>query len=177
VTYRPDSDVQYIVVHYSATPVESDFTADDIDRMHRARGFYKIGYHKFICKDGTVEDGRDLSKRGQFEQGAHVKGHNHHSIGICFEGGVHRSNPNKGMDTRTPEQIAAMVKLIDALLKRYPRAQVVGHRDMPGAATQCPGFNAGVWWDEVIAQRKADPLGEFFAALIGVFSGLFGGRK
>ena len=154
MTYRPDSQVKWIVIHYSATPVESDFSAADIDKMHRARGFNEIGYHKYIRKSGLVEKGRDLDQPGRFEQGAHSKGENGASIGICYEGGVYRSNPNKGMDTRTPEQIDAMISVIDDLLDRYPNAKVVGHRDMPGAATQCPGFDATAWWDSVVEGRK-----------------------
>jgi len=50
MTYQPDSKVLWIVQHYSATPIERDFTAADIDAMHRARGFREIGYHYFIRK-------------------------------------------------------------------------------------------------------------------------------
>lgn len=146
MTYRPDSNVKWIVIHYSATPIESDFTAADIDAMHRKRGFKGIGYHKFIRKNGVVEKGRDLSQPGRFEQGAHSKGENDASIGICYEGGVHKAAPNVGLDTRTEAQKRAMKRVIRELLDRYPNAKVVGHRDMPGAATQCPGFDAAAWW-------------------------------
>ncbi|WP_161487380.1 MULTISPECIES: N-acetylmuramoyl-L-alanine amidase [unclassified Sulfitobacter] len=112
MSYLPDGRVTHIVIHYSATPIEKDFTAADIDRMHRTRGFNEIGYHYFIRKDGTVETGRDLGQPGRFEQGAHAKGNNASSIGICFEGGVRAAAPNVGFDSRTPAQIAAMIKLI-----------------------------------------------------------------
>lgn len=151
MVYRPDSALRWIVIHYSATPIEGDFTAADIDRMHRARGFKEIGYHFFIRKDGTIEKGRDTDRPGHFEQGAHSRGENDASIGICYEGGVKRGDVNTGLDTRTPEQTAALISLIRDLLKRYPGAEVVGHRDMPGAATQCPGFDAGAWWARVSA--------------------------
>ena len=82
MSYKPDSAVTYIVIHYSATPVEKDYTAADIDRMHRNRGFNKIGYHYFIRKNGVVETGRDLSQAGRFEVGAHSKGENSQSVGV-----------------------------------------------------------------------------------------------
>lgn len=157
MTYRPDENVKWIVIHYSATPVESDFSAADIDRIHRKRGFKEIGYHKYIRKSGLVEKGRDLDQPGRFEQGAHSKGENDASIGVCFEGGVHASEPNTGLDTRTPEQVAAMIRVIDDLLKRYPNAEVVGHRDMPGAATQCPGFDANAWWKSARKKTRKSP--------------------
>jgi N-acetylmuramoyl-L-alanine amidase len=171
MTYAPDSAVTAIVIHYSATPVEMDVTAEDIDTMHRRRGFKEIGYHWFIRKDGTVEMGRDLSSPGRFEVGAHSKGENSSSIGICFEGGVTRADPNTGFDSRTPAQKRAMIDLIQKMQARFPGAVVRGHRDMPGAATQCPGFDATAWWDEV--QRKAhkpSPLAAIFAALAAFFN-------
>jgi len=156
MSYKPDSAVTTIVIHYSATPIERDYTAADIDQMHRARGFKEIGYHFFIRKDGTVEAGRDMSQPGRFEVGAHSKGENSSSIGVCFEGGVRASAPNVGFDSRTHAQKTAMIALIISLQERFPGAVVKGHRDMPGAATQCPGFNAGAWWDEVSAKRVAE---------------------
>jgi len=175
MTYKPDSAVRAIVQHYSATPIESDFTAADIDRMHRKRGFKGIGYHYFIRKDGTIETGRDMSKAGRFEQGAHVRGSNHNSIGICCEGGVRKAAPNVGFDSRTPAQIKSQIALIRDLMRRYPGARVVGHKDMPGAATQCPGYDATAWWAGVVNTPSratpptgAEPIG-FWAAIIGIF--------
>lgn len=158
MTYLPDENVVYIVLHYSATPVERDFTAADIDEMHRARGFKEIGYHFFLRKDGTVEKGRDLDAPGRFEVGAHSKGENSASIGICYEGGVRAAAPNVGFDSRTRAQKVAMEALILSLLDRFPNAIVEGHRDMPGAATQCPGFNARQWWSEVMERRARELL-------------------
>jgi len=157
MSYQPDSRVRYIVQHYSATPIESDFTAADIDLMHRNRGFRKIGYHYFIRKDGMVETGRDMSQPGKFEVGAHCKGSNSNSIGICVEGGVTRAAINVGVDNRTPAQIKAQIALIRELLVRFPNAKVQGHRDMPYAATQCPGFDVGVWWAGVVKSRAGEP--------------------
>lgn len=174
MTYRPDENVKWIVVHYSATPVESDFSSADIDEMHKRRGFREIGYHKYIRKSGRVEKGRDLSQPGRFEQGAHSKGENSASIGICYEGGVTADNPNKGFDTRTPEQVESMIRVINDLLERYPNAKVVGHKDMPGAATQCPGFDVSKWWS---AANRAEPKQNFISALIGAFLSIFGVKK
>jgi len=172
MTYQPDSRVRWIVQHYSATPIERDFTAADIDAMHRARGFREIGYHYFIRKDGTVETGRDLSKPGKFEVGAHCKGSNSNSIGICVEGGVTLAARNVGVDNRTPAQIKAQIALIRELLVRFPNAKVEGHRDMPGAATQCPGYDAAAWWAGVASTppTQPSPFAAFFAAIWAMFN-------
>lgn len=138
-----NSPITHIVVHYSATQRGKHHTVADIDAWHRARGFRKIGYHYVIYLDGSVHKGREDS-----EVGAHVAGHNTGTIGICWIGGVD-GNPNKGVDTRTPAQTAALIDLIYKLLEKYPGAKVLGHRDMPDAKTQCPGFDVIPWWAEV----------------------------
>lgn len=167
------NNVDTLVIHYSATPIENDYSSGDIDMMHRQRGFNEIGYHFFIRKDGTVETGRTVTETGKFEIGAQTSGSNSSSIGICFEGGVTRAAPSIGKDTRTPAQIKAMIKLIRDLLKIFPDAVVEGHRDMPGAATQCPGFDAAAWWASVPAEvtYKPTPARGFWAILLDAVFG------
>ena len=89
--------IDSIIIHCSATKVGQDFTAADIDRWHRERGFNGIGYHYVVCLDGRLERGRDISLAG-----AHCKGWNEHSIGICYIGGLDvNGHP---ADTRTKAQ-------------------------------------------------------------------------
>lgn len=52
--------IDSIIVHCSATKAGQDFTAADIDRWHRERGFNGIGYHYVIRLDGRLEKGRKL---------------------------------------------------------------------------------------------------------------------
>lgn len=135
--------ITHIVVHYSATFEDQNLTRDDIDAMHKARGWRKVGYHYVIRRSGLVEVGRP-----EHEIGAHVGGQNSGKIGICCIGGLNRATgPNKGVDNRTPEQIESLIALIRDIKNRHPNAVVVGHRDL--AATQCPGFDARVWWAKV----------------------------
>ena len=75
--------VMYLILHCAATPEGKSFTAKDIDKMHKQRGFKKIGYHYVIDLDGTIEKGR-----AENEIGAHCIGYNSKSIGICYIGGV-----------------------------------------------------------------------------------------
>lgn len=141
--------ITHLVIHYSATYADQNLTVKDIDRMHRDRGWQMVGYHYVIRRDGVVERGRPETMVG-----AHVANQNTGKIGICCIGGLDRATgPNKGVDNRTPEQIESLIKLLRDLLKRYPGAKVVGHRDL--AATQCPGFDVPAWWAKV--QKKAAP--------------------
>lgn len=112
-----------IIIHCSATRAGQDFTAADIDRWHRARGFRSIGYHFVIRLDGTIEPGRDVSL-----DGAHCTGWNRRSIGICYVGGLDKEG--RPADTRTEAQREALIRLVEDLRLVYPDIrQVIGHRD------------------------------------------------
>ena len=76
-------NIKYIIVHCSATAEGKDFKEKDIDKWHRQRGFTCIGYHYVVDLDGKIEVGRPESQIG-----AHCKGYNSVSIGVCYVGGV-----------------------------------------------------------------------------------------
>lgn len=124
--------IKEIIIHCSATPEGKDFTVQDIDRWHRQRGWRGIGYHYVIYRDGSVHAGRSLQIVG-----AHCKGHNAMSIGICYIGGL--SKDGKPKDTRTPEQKQALKALIMKLKKDYPNATIHGHNEF--AVKACPCFD------------------------------------
>jgi N-acetylmuramoyl-L-alanine amidase len=126
--------INEIIVHCTATAEGKNFKAADIDRWHKAKGWNGIGYHHVVDLDGTVEPGRPES-----EVGAHCLKHNANSIGVVYVGGL-ASDGNTPKDTRTPEQKAALVKLLTELKYRYPNATIHGHRDF--AAKACPSFDA-----------------------------------
>ena len=84
-----------------------------------------------------IEYGRPIT-----ETGAHVKGHNKGSIGICYIGGVEAEKKNDkwiAKDTRTPEQIATLLELLRVLKKLHPTATIHGHNEF--AAKSCPCFD------------------------------------
>lgn len=70
-----------IILHCAATPDGHEFGVEDIRRWHLQRGFNDIGYHYVVTLSGTIEVGRTESTIG-----AHVRGHNTNTIGICFIG-------------------------------------------------------------------------------------------
>lgn len=157
-----------IAVHYSATYPDQDVTRDDIDRMHRERGFREIGYNWFIRRDGTLEEGR-----AEGTLGAHVRGHNDHTIGICFAGGLEKSTgPNVGVWNPTAAQEATMVQLIHDIQKRWPTVKrVCGHKDF--VPTECPGLPKGgvaQWWAEKGGKQRT--LAETRTVRGGVAAGI-----
>lgn len=100
-----------------------------------------IGYHYVIKRDGEVETGRPVER-----QGAHVKGHNHDSVGICLVGGVDEdNNPENNF---TDEQFSTLERLLNGLLAAYPDAEVKPHNYFnPHKA--CPSFDVEDWWTKV----------------------------
>lgn len=126
--------INEIIVHCSATPEGKDFTVEDIRRWHRQRGFNDVGYHYVVYRDGSVHDGRSLDYIG-----AHCKGHNAYSIGVCYIGGMTADNRSP-KDTRTSAQKAALLALLKRLKQQFPSATIRGHRDFANKA--CPCFDA-----------------------------------
>lgn len=125
--------INEIIVHCSATPEGRNVTVKDIDTWHRQRGFRCIGYHYVIYLDGSVHTGRPES-----QVGAHCLGHNSHSIGVCYIGGVAKDGKTP-KDTRTDAQKESLIKLIKELKVKYPKATVHGHREYANKA--CPSFD------------------------------------
>lgn len=138
--------INEIIVHCTATPEGQDTTVDQIRKHHMApvskggRGWSDIGYHYVIYRDGSIHDGRNVNTAG-----AHCTGHNSHSIGVVYVGGL-ENRPGvayanlKPKDTRTEAQKAALLKLLRQLRTLYPTAKIRGHRDFANKA--CPSFDA-----------------------------------
>lgn len=127
--------MKYLVVHCSDSPQGRGDNAETIHRWHKARGWSGIGYHYVITEDGAIDNGRP-----EYWHGAHVRGHNAHSIGICLI----------GIDRFTPDQMDALRGLLIRLHGKYPEAVIVGHRDLTPSKT-CPNFDIRDLVDEVLA--------------------------
>ena len=126
-------EIEKIIFHCSATIEGQNISAATIKRWHvRDRGWSDIGYHYVIGLDGRIESGRPVNK-----QGAHAKGYNKTSIGVCYIGGL--SKNKRAKDTRTDAQKNAMIKLIKTLKNIYPDATLHGHREFSKKA--CPCFD------------------------------------
>jgi hypothetical protein len=145
-----------------------------IDGWHAVRGFRRtlaarsrlnmmltsIGYHWVVDLDGVVYTGRHPD-----EAGAHVAGHNAHSLGICLVGGAEPAA------RYTPEQWYSLMRLVRALAS--PARQVLGHRDLSPDVDgdgvvepreflkTCPGFDVRAW----LASGMRPPAGQVITAL------------
>ena len=129
-------DIDKIIVHCSATREGQHIDVDTIRQWHTSepRNWSDIGYHYVIYLDGSIVPGRPEER-----QGAHCKGNNKTSIGVCYVGGVEKDGKTP-KDTRTGEQKAAVAALLLELKSVYCDAVIHGHRDFSNKA--CPSFDA-----------------------------------
>lgn len=98
-----------------------------VKAWHLDRGFRDVGYHYMIDGQGELHKGRKDS-----EVGAHCRGKNKDSIGICVFGNFEKQDP-------TTCQLNTLYNLLASLTNRYYGVQVKYHRDF--ANTICPGKN------------------------------------
>ena len=127
--------ISLIVIHCSATRADRDFTAKDVDTAHRFRGFSCWGYHYYIRKSGQIEPMRD-----EDTVGAHARGFNAISLGVCYEGGLDENG--RPADTRTTAQRFALLDLLTILKHQYPEAQIAGHYQLSATIHKaCPCYD------------------------------------
>ena len=127
-------EIDKIVIHCSATRCNQNFPVTALIRCH-AEKFGFTGYHYYITRDGRI-----YLTRNENLIGAHAVGFNKHSIGVCYEGGLDKRG--RADDTRTLKQKVSLLELLGRLKAKYPKAEILGHRDLPGVNKDCPCFDA-----------------------------------
>ena len=126
-------NVHTVIVHCSASPQGRGDDAETIHSWHKERGFDGIGYHMVILEDGTMQVGRP-----EYWQGAHARGHNTGSLGVCLIG--------MGGDA-TPQQLQSLAELITGWDNKYNGVEVIGHNNVSDKV--CPGFDVKAWWETI----------------------------
>lgn len=133
--------INYLVLHCTAT--QPDATVEAIQRYWKEVMKWKSpGYHYIIEANGKVHNLLPESKPSNG-----VAGQNANSIHISYIGGV--DSKARPKDTRTAAQKAATVELLRDLRGRYPKAQLLGHRDFPNVHKACPSFDVAMWLKEI----------------------------
>jgi N-acetylmuramoyl-L-alanine amidase len=125
--------IKFIAVHCSDTPNNDLVTAKDIHKMHLSFGWDGIGYHKIINRDGKIENGRP-----EYWVGAHVKGLNEESLGVCLI----------GKNDFTKKQLDSLKIVLSEWKKRFPKAYIDGHRNLTLTKKTCPNFEVRDWLDK-----------------------------
>lgn len=134
-----------IIIHAAATRpnwMAGQSTAAKVAEIRRwhveDNGWADIGYHYLIDRDGTTLQGRSIDR-----DGAHVRGHNAGTIGICLFGGHGSSENDDFPEHFTEEQDEALRELLAQLQEDYGPVPVTGHNEY--AAKACPGFQVAAW--------------------------------
>lgn len=137
--------IDYLVVHCTAT--NQHVTCEAIKEYFKAKGWDSPGYHYLVSPDGKVDE---LLPPQFISNG--VIGYNFNSINIAYIGGV--DYYGYALDNRTDLQRQSLRELLVTLKKQFPKAKIVGHRDLskdlnkngyiePGEwVKECPSFNA-----------------------------------
>lgn len=122
-----------IIVHCSYTKPSMNWGAEEIRKIHvDENGWAAIGYHYIIKRDGHIDRGRPHDAIG-----AHCRGENQHSIGICLIGGM---APLGGSEFNfTKAQMVSLNVKVAELKKEYPEATIHGHNSF--SPKDCPCFN------------------------------------
>ena len=115
--------IDMIVIHCSATRADVPLSPRQLDEMHRQRGFDGCGYHYYVGRDGEICTMRPVDRPG-----AHAKGYNRHSIGVCYEGGL--DEQGRPADTCTELQKRSLRVLVRVLAMDFQTRRIVGHRDL-----------------------------------------------
>ena len=137
--------IKRIFVHCTAG--NQNWTDKELRIEFKNKGWKNPGYHYVVLKDGAIKQmlGEEKVSNG-------VKGYNSTSINVAYTGGIDENG--KTVDNRTPEQKASLVKLLKELKGRYPKAEIMGHRDISPDTNgngivdpwerikECPCFNA-----------------------------------
>jgi hypothetical protein len=172
---RPDPQtaprsVRLIVIHCTGTPNGDSLfrgerghtdwrtPADVVDERHAARGYRResywtgrqnshlshIGFHALIGVNGALSTGRHWDEPGQ-----HADGWDHVSIAVAMVGTDQFTAPQWATLRGTLEAMSASygVPLMRGAVSgsRVVRRGILGHRDLPGVAERCPGFDVWAW--------------------------------
>lgn len=122
-----EREINSIFLHCSASDMAAHDDISVIRKWHvDERGWTDVGYHYFIKRNGTVQKGRPLSKAG-----AHTKGYNENSIGICIHGNT----------KFTADSLNSLESLLKSLLNKFPSIiEIKGHWEVNENKT-CPNYS------------------------------------
>jgi N-acetyl-anhydromuramyl-L-alanine amidase AmpD len=124
VFIKPKRNVYTVFIHCSASDNPDHDSIDVINEWHQARGWSTVGYHYFIRKDGTIEEGRSLERTP-----AAQKGHNTGSIAICIHG--------LELALFTEEELASLRHLCEEINESYKDITFHAHNEVNSNKT-CP---------------------------------------
>lgn len=124
-----------IVIHCSDTPTGRDVRAHEIHAWHVGQGWDAIGYHAVVELSGKVEQGRPW-----YVVGAHARGHNTNSLGICIVGRGEYSSA----------QVSSLKVKVRMWMREFgiDKDSVVGHYELDSGKS-CPMIDMDAFRSEL----------------------------
>jgi hypothetical protein len=152
--------LQYLVIHCTATPEGREVSSAEIRRWHTdpqpaGRGWKQVGYTDMFHLDGRVErlvDNNEDNQVDTWEITNGVAGFNSMSRHIVYVGGTEKNNVNKPKDTRTDAQKKALETYVKDFHKRFSDVKIVGHNEL--ATKACPSFDVQKWLKDIGINNK-----------------------
>ena len=149
-------NLKRLVIHCTATRQGREVSGAEIRRWHTSpvskggRGWRQVGYADVIHLNGGVEnlvpyDEDQTVDPWEVTNGA--AGYNSTSRHVVYVGGL--DSTGKPCCTLTADQKKALEKYVRAFHRQHPQAEIVGHRDLPGVAKECPCFDVKRWLREI----------------------------
>jgi len=130
---NPLESVNYLILHHTGR--NNDFPLFAKLRHVVIRGWDDIGYHYLIGNQRPfTEDGKVYPGRPETFEGAHARGYNHCSLGICLIGDLDKTLPSE-------RQLRTLHAFLEQKMSEYgvPPEHVLGHRELPDVTKTCPG--------------------------------------
>ncbi len=120
-----------IIIHHSASEDGKALHLPAIRAYHHSLGYHDVGYHAIIEE---VDLGYEaLYGRPLCLPGAHTKGHNDDSLGICLVGNFSVSKPPHAQLLIAARVVAQLCRVFSIpLTEIYPHSKF--------NATECPGI-------------------------------------
>lgn len=129
--------IDRIIIHCSDSDIDAHDDISVIRKWHSQNGWSgadgivgtddDVGYNAFIKKNGKIQFGRPVQQIG-----AHTKGYNKISIGVCIS----------GRSEFTEAQIESLTSFVRGLMYSHSltTSNVFGHYELDKNKT-CPNFN------------------------------------
>ncbi len=140
---RAQGSITHLAIHHSAAP--ANVAPSSIAAYHVSQGWPGIGYHFLVEADGTIYQVNRLETIAY-----NVYNNNSCLVGICTAGNFNDVIP-------TPLQIERLGDLVAWLMQELgiPIERVLGHREYPESATECPGnqWQSGQKWRDLLQTR------------------------
>lgn len=137
--------IERIFVHCTAGNQKQ--TLQQLKNEFIRKGWKNPGYHYVVFPDGKLVQ---LLSEDKVSNG--VQGYNSTSINVSYIGGIDKQG--RPLDNRTQAQKDTLYALLMYLKQQYPKAHILGHRDIWGKNSKnwkkyCPCFDAEEEYKEI----------------------------